>query len=699
MSVALPTFDRSPESSMTTVRLTCPCGHAWEHPRTEPIPANLREICPECAISSQNTLEPSSHSSQNPLSQGSKSKSPAATGSSASPATASTPSPTSGPSGRIVAGFELLEEINRGGMGVIYRARQIAMKRIVALKAITPSKLEIPGARARFMAEVHASARLNHQNIVQVYATDLDGPFPYLVMEYVPGIDLLRLVRKSGPLPVPDAVYYIRQATEGLQHAFEQGLVHRDIKPSNLIVTPAPIGSPELKTGKLPRVKILDMGLARVVTPEERDTEMDLTQAGVFLGTPDYVSPEQAEDATQADIRSDIYSLGGSLYFLLTGEVPFPGKTLVEKIRRALTDPPPSASAKRKDVTPAINAVIRKMMARNPEARYQTPAETMAALDRAMRGESIAASESSAAEVKLDETTTPQVQVKAHAGAVRGLALANLAEGTVLVSAGDDSKLRLWQLSSLQEVKTIIGDLGAVEQLAIAPNGKRAATCAIRLTTTEMGVQLWELATGAEKRLHGPANNIRCVAIAPDSRSIAAGADDSMVWVWSLEQGSLKSFCMKGHVGPVRGVYFVSAESLLTAGDDGAVKQWELRKGKMKGSLPAGVGPIVAMAYGGKRVAVAGNSLAVRMSTGQFARLDGHDGPVLSCAFSPDGRLLVSGGTDKTVRVWSAEEATALATYSGHGGAVRAVAFDPSGKALFSGGDDGMLLRWPAPLV
>ena len=133
-------------------------------------------------------------------------------------------------------------------------------------------------------------------------------------MEYVPGIDLLRLVRKVGPLPVSDAVYYIRQAADGLQHAFEQGLIHRDVKPSNLMVSPGPIGSEGLKAGKLPKVKILDMGLARVITPDGKDSEEGLTQAGVFLGTPDYVAPEQAEDAQQADTRSDIFSLGGALY-------------------------------------------------------------------------------------------------------------------------------------------------------------------------------------------------------------------------------------------------------------------------------------------------------------------------------------------------------------------------------------------------
>ncbi|HEV3387188.1 MAG TPA: serine/threonine-protein kinase [Gemmata sp.] len=684
---------------MATVRLTCPCGHAWDHPRTEDIPADLRQICPECAIVAQSTLEPlSPNDNGSPISKiATNAASVTTVAPPISQAKSNQTTEATVPVTRVVAGFEILEEINRGGMGVIYKARQLAMKRLVALKAITPAKLELPGARDRFMAEVHASARLNSQHIVQVFTTDLHGPFPYLVMEYVPGIDLLRLVRKNGPLPVSDAVYYIRQAAEGLQHAHEKGLVHRDIKPSNLMVSPAPIGDPVLKTGKLPLVKILDMGLARVVSPEDRDSELDLTQAGLFLGTPDYVSPEQAEDATQADIRSDIYSLGGALFFLLTGEVPFPGKTLVEKIRRALTSPPPSAASKRKDVHPALNAVIRKMMARNPEERYRTPAEVSSALHRAMRGDALTASDSSF-EMEAAPVPSAVAHVKAHNGAVRSLAVAATPEGPVLISAGDDSRLRLWKLETLQEIKTFVCDLGAVEQLVVAPNGKRAATCAIRLTTSEMGVQLWDLSSGTEqRRLSGPADNIRCVAISPDGKSIAAGSDDSMVWLWSTDQNGPTTVCMKGHKGAVTGMVFVSADSMLTSGVDGTVRQWDLRTGKTKGTLPAGVGPLVALAYGGKRVAVAGNTLAVRMPNGKFAKLDGHDGAVLCCAISNDGRLVASGGSDKTVRLWISEEATALATFPGHTGAVRTVCFDPSGKAFFSGGDDGILQRWPVP--
>jgi eukaryotic-like serine/threonine-protein kinase len=645
---------------MSTVHLTCPEGHSWDHPDTDPVPADVRTICPACLAMS------------------------------ASPVPPATVTP-----GRVVEGFEILEEINRGGMGIIYKARQIAMNRLVALKAITPAKLELPGVRERFMREVQASALLNHQNIVTVFHTDLDGAFPYLAMEYVPGIDLLRLVKKVGPLPVTDAVYYIRQAAEGLQHAFEQGLIHRDVKPSNLMVSPGPIGSEMLPPGRLPKVKILDMGLARVVSSDGKDSEQGLTQHGVFLGTPDYVSPEQAEDAQNADTRSDIFSLGGALYFLLTAGVPYPGKTLVEKVRKAISGPP-SLLAKRMEVPPSLDGVVRKMLAPDPADRYQTPGEVVAALDRILRGEKVPglpeAPPVSAPLVALGD-------VKAHDGAIRGLAINS--DGQFLVTAGEDSRLRVWQAGNLHEIRSFLGDFGAVDHLALAPGGKWVATCATRLTTSEMGVQLWDLASGAERRrLRGPAENIRCVAISPDGKGIAAGANDSMVWVWSSDQSGPKTFCMKGHSGPVTGLWFTSADSLLSASTDGTVRQWDLRSGKTKGTLRAEIGPINDIAYGSKRVAVAGDYLGVRQPVGsKFRRFTGHTGTVLCAAFSPDGRLLASGGVDKMVRVWSTEDAAEIAAYAGHTNSVLAVAFAPSGKALYSAGQDGMLRRWAVPVV
>jgi serine/threonine protein kinase len=277
-------------------------------------------------------------------------------------------------------------------------------------------------------------------------------------MEYVPGIDLLRLVRKVGPLPVMDAVYYIRQAADGLAHAHEQGLIHRDIKPSNLMVTPGPITPEALKTGKLPKIKILDMGLARLLTPDGSDSSAELTEPGIFLGTPDYVSPEQAEDSQHADARSDLYSLGGALYFLLTAEVPFPGKTLVEKVRRAITEPPPSAAAKRKDVPRPLDNIIRKMLACEPADRYQSAAEVVQALDRILRGEGGPLA-TGAPVFTEPEAPKPQAEVHAHDGAIRGLAVTP--DGQTLISAGEDSRLRMWSPAKLEESRTILGDFGS----------------------------------------------------------------------------------------------------------------------------------------------------------------------------------------------------------------------------------------------
>jgi serine/threonine protein kinase/Tfp pilus assembly protein PilF len=278
-----------------------------------------------------------------------------------------------------IPGYEILEPLGEGGMGQVYKARQVRLDRIVALKVIHPDYLTNPDAVRRFQREARAAARLAHPHLVTVYDVDEVSGTHFLVMEFVEGSDLGRLVKSQGMLPVSQGCECVRQAALGLQHVHERGLVHRDIKPTNLFLT---------SKGAL--IKILDMGLARLNQPGPSDQiSSELTQTGAVMGTPAYLAPEQARDSRRVDIRSDIYSLGCTLYFLLAGRVPFPGIGLAEIIVQHQLDEPEPIEKLRRDVPPGVASVIRKMMAKRPEERYQTPGEVAAALAPFSRAEMI----------------------------------------------------------------------------------------------------------------------------------------------------------------------------------------------------------------------------------------------------------------------------------------------------------------------
>lgn len=251
--------------------------------------------------------------------------------------------------------YRIVQKLGAGGMGVVYKAEHRLMRRTVALKVINQRVLSTAGVIERFRREVQAAARLSHPNIVTAYDADQAGDLHFLVMEFVEGMTLAQVVEKQGPLPPRTACAYVRQAAQGLQHAFERGLVHRDIKPHNLMLTP---------TGE---VKVLDFGLAGFVS--DRGPEGALTTFGQGFGTPGYMAPEQSRDAHTADSRADVYSLGCTLYFLLTGQPPGPTGQVprpVEELCPRLPD--------------GLGEVLRRMMAREASQRYQTPAEVIQAL-------------------------------------------------------------------------------------------------------------------------------------------------------------------------------------------------------------------------------------------------------------------------------------------------------------------------------
>jgi serine/threonine protein kinase len=263
--------------------------------------------------------------------------------------------------------YRLVASLGVGGMGAVYRAEHRLMGRPVALKVIRGDLLGSHTLVERFRREVKSAARLAaHPNIVAAYDAEQAGETHMLVMEFVEGIDLARLVERRGPLPVAEACEYVRQATVGLQHAFEDGMIHRDIKPQNLMRTTRG------------QVKILDFGLARFAS--EVGSLAGVTAEGMILGTADYVAPEQIDDPHAADTRADIYSLGCTLYFLLAGHAPFPDRSLIQKLIAHREKIPRPLREIRADVPPELARIVELMMAKDPGERFQIPEEVARAL-------------------------------------------------------------------------------------------------------------------------------------------------------------------------------------------------------------------------------------------------------------------------------------------------------------------------------
>jgi eukaryotic-like serine/threonine-protein kinase len=257
--------------------------------------------------------------------------------------------------------FQLLEYVGGGGMGAVFRALDTMLNRDVALKVLSRDQGADEETRRRFQNEAQSAARLDHENIARVYYVGEDRGLNYIVFEFIEGVNLRDVVERRGPLPLPEALSYTLQITHALSHACGRDVVHRDIKPSNVIITSGG------------RAKLVDMGLARLhqVQPDGED----LTASGVTLGTFDYISPEQARDPRGADVRSDIYSLGCTLYYMLTGQPPFPDGTVLQKLLQHNSDAPPDPREFDSSLPPGLSTLVSKMLAKDPLRRYQHPSE------------------------------------------------------------------------------------------------------------------------------------------------------------------------------------------------------------------------------------------------------------------------------------------------------------------------------------
>ena len=303
------------------------------------------------------------------------------------------------------------DEISRGATGRVYKAKHTTMNRSVAIKVLKPELTQTPPACASFRHELRAAARLNHPNIVTAYDANADESKPYLVLEFVDGPTLDVLVRLHGPMPVHVACEIVRQIARGLQHAHAQGMIHRDIKPTNLLMAKTS------RSGAACLVKIADFGIVRFSSVPEVQPQ---TSPGI-LGTPDYISPEQADDPNSVDYRADVYSLGCVFHFLLTGHAPFAGGSTAEKIRRHQRELPARIDHLRADVSPKLAAIVLRLMAKKRKERFQSAGKLIEAIDAFIEHMPIAAPIGVPCSNAFALTATPRERVSPWDGLARNL--------------------------------------------------------------------------------------------------------------------------------------------------------------------------------------------------------------------------------------------------------------------------------------
>jgi serine/threonine protein kinase len=627
--------------------------------------------------------------------------------------------------GFVLGNYRILDRVGAGSGGDVFLAEHRTMGRRVAIKVLSPGAARDPGVVERFRREARAVARLDHRNIVRAYDIETVGLLHFLVMEFVEGTNLQVVVERSGPLPAERAVNYARQAAEALAHLHEAGLVHRDLKPSNLLLD------------QFGTIKLADLGLVRFF--HDNTDQLTRQQGGNLMGTLDYLSPEQALDSHDVDTRTDIYSLGATLYFLLVGHPPFPDKTLSQKLLLVQMRNPEDLRVLRPELPEGLAAVVRGLMAKAPGKRYQTAQDVVAALApwedhlssaagparRPAGPEPLPVSQPGDSSPTDAETVVNSSDDTAREPRPGKLSPAAPRPGAESVDTPEE------EVETQEKVQT-----SRTPSAATLPNRKsrtrrprsvrrrRWPSLPIVFLVSFValgGVLLWlirgspsprsaENAASSSRAISGLIHSfsghrrrVEAVAWSADGAWVLSGSENGELLLWDMKDRVL------AHTFPVSpgGVWSItiSEDSRLavTGGLRSGIGVWNLKNRVFERALvetPSPGVPGVVFAPDGRSVLTCSCPGSLRLWNAETGTLIHTYGPAgnkskWSCVdVSRDGKYVVAGTEEGVLGLYDRKTGTAIRSFAGHAKRIRRTAFSPNGRYVASCGFDNQVILW-----